>query len=74
MDKEYYLKSMTNLNVSEEAGKKMDAVRAAYHGVIEAIFETMPNSRERAKTLTELETSLMWAIKAIVLEDNEGGD
>lgn len=74
MDKEYYLKSMTNLNVSEEAGKKMDAVRAAYHAVVHVTCNNTIDTVARRTALQHLETSLMWAIKALVLEDNEDGE
>jgi len=30
---------------------------------------TLPNSRERAVAITELETSAMWAIKGLVIND-----
>lgn len=74
MNKEYYLKSMTNLNVSEAAGKKMDAVRAAYHEVVHILCDNTIATVPRETALSHLETSLMWAIKAIVLEDNEDGE
>lgn len=43
-------------------------VRNAYSALHQALLE-LPNSRQRAIAITELETSAMWAIKGLVLND-----
>jgi len=45
-------------------------VREAYSTVHQFLL-TLPASRERAVSITELETSAMWAIKGLVLNDPE---
>jgi len=53
-------------------------VREAYT-VVNKFLLTLPASRQRSIAITELETSAMWAIKGLVLNDqkstqpNEGG-
>lgn len=43
-------------------------VRVAYKALYDHVM-TLPPSRERAVAITELETSAMWAIKGLVLND-----
>lgn len=54
---------------SEEGLQKITAIREAYSVVMKAIEDNCPNSRQRAVAITELETSAMWAIKAVVFND-----
>lgn len=54
---------------SEEMLPKIQAVRDAYTVLHQHIL-TLPASRERAVAITELETSAMWAIKGLVLNDS----
>lgn len=44
-------------------------VRVAYSNVHKFLL-TLPPSRQRAIAITELETSAMWAIKGLVLNDS----
>lgn len=44
-------------------------LRKAFSDLHELVEASAPPSRERAIALTELETSAMWAIKAIVIND-----
>ncbi len=44
-------------------------IREAFSELHEKIEAACPASRERSVALTELETSAMWAIKSIVLND-----
>jgi hypothetical protein len=53
---------------SEEMLPKIQEVRDAYT-VLHKHILTLPASRERAVAITELETSSMWAIKGLVLND-----
>ena len=54
---------------SEEGVGKIKKIREAYTALQIIINDLAPASRERAVALTELETSGMWAIKAVVLND-----
>lgn len=49
-----------------EAIRTLRETFSAAHDIIEALC---PASRERSVALTELETSAMWAIKAVVVND-----
>lgn len=53
---------------SEAALPVIQSVRDAYSKLHEVIL-TLPVSRERAVAITELETSAMWAIKGLVIND-----
>ena len=44
-------------------------VRVAYSELHNKLL-TLPSSRQRAIAITELETSAMWAIKGLVLNDS----
>lgn len=46
-------------------------LRSAFTGLAKLIEESCPPSRERSVALTELETSAMWAIKSVVINDPE---
>lgn len=50
---------------------KIKVLRQAFSGLHNLIVETAPNSREKSVALTELETTAMWAIKAVVCNDPE---
>lgn len=54
---------------SEEMLPLIQEVREAYSKVHEFLL-TLPPSRQRAVAITELETSSMWAIKGLVLNDS----
>jgi len=56
---------------SERGLYKINQIREAYSEVKQAIEERCPESRQRAVAITELETSAMWAIKAVVFNDPE---
>lgn len=55
---------------SEEMLPVIQSVREAYTQVHKHLL-TLPASRHRAIAITELETSAMWAIKGLVLNDPE---
>jgi hypothetical protein len=48
---------------------RITALRAAFSTVKQAIEANCPTSRHTSVALTELETSAMWAIKAVVFND-----
>jgi hypothetical protein len=50
---------------------KISVLRQAFSKLHDLIEETAPNSRERSVALTNLETTAMWAIKAVVCNDPE---
>lgn len=52
----------------EDALPVIQEVRVAYKALYDHIM-TLPPSRERSVAITELETSAMWAIKGLVLND-----
>ena len=54
---------------SDDMLPKIQEVRDAYTTLHKHIL-TLPASRERAVAITELETSAMWAIKGLVLNDS----
>lgn len=47
---------------------RIQGVRDAYKTLYDHVM-TLPPSRERSVAITELETSAMWAIKGLVLND-----
>lgn len=50
---------------------RINEIREAYSAVKAAIEKNCPESRHRSVAITELETSAMWAVKAIVFNDPE---
>jgi hypothetical protein len=54
---------------SEDGMTKINNLREAYSVVQRAIEENCTNSRQKSVAITELETSAMWAIKAVVFND-----
>lgn len=50
---------------------KIRALRELFSQVHDQIESLCPNSRERSVALTNLETTAMWAIKAVVCNDPE---
>lgn len=54
---------------SEQALEVIKMVRQAYTYLHDVVIGNAPPSRERSEAITCLETSAMWAIKAIVVND-----
>ena len=54
---------------SDDGMARITRLREVYSSLQRAIEETCPPSRHRSVALTELETSAMWAIKAVVFND-----
>ena len=50
---------------------KITKLRAKFSELHNLIEEQAPPSRERSVAFTELETTAMWAIKAVVVNDPE---
>ncbi len=51
--------------------EKIAAIRQAFSDLHERIEQLCPPSREKSVALTNLETTAMWAIKAVVCNDPE---
>lgn len=54
---------------SAEGLSRITELRHAYSELKRIVESECPASRERSVALTELETSAMWAIKAVVFND-----
>lgn len=65
---EKIVRSMTNITPNEDQLRRITLVRATYQGLVATILESTPASREQSLAITNLEDSLMWATKSIVLE------
>ena len=50
---------------------KITKLRQAFSNMAELIQEVCPDSRHKAVTITNLETTAMWAIKAVVFNDKD---
>jgi hypothetical protein len=67
-------RSLTNIPpTSPKTIGRMEYLRSAAKSYGYALLASAPEGRERSLAVTKLEESLMWAIKAIVLaQDDEG--
>lgn len=66
------MKKTYNYHKPSEAGlERIKKIREAYTALDNLIQELAPQSREKSIAITELETSAMWAIKAVVVNDPE---
>lgn len=54
---------------SDDGLAKITNLREQFSKIKESIEINCPPSRERSVAITELETSAMWAIKAVVFND-----
>lgn len=54
---------------SDDGMAKITALREAFSAVKATIEANCPPSRQTSVAITELETSAMWAIKAVVFND-----
>ena len=54
---------------SDSGLTKINRLRHAYSVIQTIIDECCPPSRQKSVAITELETSAMWAIKAVVFND-----
>lgn len=50
---------------------KITKIRESFSALSDLIEELAPSSREKSVALTNLETTAMWAIKAVVCNDPE---
>ena len=64
------IKKTYNYHMRSEEGLAMiTQLREAFSKLNELIESICPNSRERAVTITNIETAAMWAIKSVVFND-----
>jgi hypothetical protein len=56
---------------SADGLEKITSLRQAFSAMDDLIQKLAPASRERSLALTQLETTAMWAIKAVVCNDPE---
>lgn len=61
-------RSLTNVTPSQEQLDRILIIRALGKELGKAVILNAPNGRERSFALTHLEETVMWAVKAIVLE------
>jgi hypothetical protein len=54
---------------SDDGFVRITAIREAYSVIKNLLETTCPPSRQLSVAITELETSAMWAIKAVVFND-----
>ena len=54
---------------SDDGMERINRLRAEFSALQRTIEETCPPSRHRSVAITELETTAMWAIKAVVFND-----
>lgn len=54
---------------SDDGLGKITSLREAFSALHDLIEQTCPPSREKSVALTNLETTAMWAIKAVVCND-----
>jgi hypothetical protein len=54
---------------SQKGLYQINQLREAFSEMAELIKDTCPESRERSVAITNLETTAMWAIKAVVFND-----
>jgi hypothetical protein len=71
MEKQFIDKPFAYHKPSPKGMEKITALRAAFSMVKAVVEENCPESRQRSVAITELETSAMWAIKAVVFNDSE---
>ena len=54
---------------SQKGLYQINRLREAFSELAEIIQEVCPESRHKAITITNLETTAMWAVKAVVFND-----
>lgn len=69
MDAEKVKLSLTNIKPSDEKIIKIENVREVYKTVVDCLNDNCKDSRELSIAITNLEQSLMWAVKSIILSD-----
>lgn len=68
MDVDKLIKGMTNQTPKKEQLERIENVRESYKNVIYMLNGNCKDSRYLLIAITELQSSLHWAVKSIVLE------
>lgn len=66
----YMLRSLENQPVDESQGARIEQIRYAAKKMAGAVLIHADSSPERTLALRKLEESVMWAVKAIALEED----
>lgn len=69
MNQDYYIKSFSHQQPTSEQLKRIEHLRLSYKLILHEICKTCKESRELSIALSNLENSLMYAVKSIVLEN-----
>lgn len=64
-------RSMTNITPGAAQVKRIEGLREVFKDAAWNVIESTDISREQSLALTHLEDALMWAVKAIVLEEGK---
>lgn len=56
-------------NLNDEGVTAVEKIRAAYSALLETIEANAAPSRERSVAITELQTSSMWAVRAVAVDE-----
>lgn len=64
-------RSLTNVTPTPEGIERIERVREVGKKLGSVIAMNCPLSREQSLALTHLENCIMWAVKGIVLEEDE---
>jgi hypothetical protein len=62
-------RSLTNVRPSDEAIRRIENLREEAKHLVDVLFFTTPECAERTLALRQLEDCVMWAVKAICLND-----
>lgn len=68
MTQDYYIESFSHKKPTDEQLKRIEFLRLSYKLLLKQLFENCRDSRELNIALTNLENSLMYAVKSIILE------
>lgn len=71
LNKENIIKGMTNIKPDNSQIQRIENIRAAYKNLVKSLDQNCTDSRPLIIAITNLEQSLMWAVKSIVLEDKK---
>jgi hypothetical protein len=66
---EYFTRSFTNITPNNDQIREIEYLRTKYKDLMETILTvSVPDGRARSLALTHLETSLMYAVKGVLLD------
>jgi len=68
LNKDYFIKSFSHQQPTNDQLRRIEHLRLSYKLLLNEIYENCIDSRELSLALNNLENSLMYAVKSIVLE------